>query len=93
MLSRYKTKIKNLFHNGIGSHNNQFKNKTDAIMWHLKHIGPISQAEATELYGLTRLSGLIFSKKKQGHKFVNIDVSGTDRFGKTFGCVKYQLIK
>ena len=70
-----------------------FKNKTEAIMYHLKHKGPLSQMEATELYGSTRLSGLIFSKKKQGHKFRTIDVGGKDRYGKTFSCVKYQLIK
>ena len=71
----------------------KFKNKTEAIMYHMKYIGPIGQDEAADLYGSRRLASLISSKKKQGYSFETIDVKGKDRFGKTFGCVKYKLLK
>ncbi len=69
----------------------QFKNKTEAIMYHMKHLGPIGQDEAADTYGNRRLASLICSKKKQGYVFEEIWIKGKDRFGKTFRCKKYKL--
>jgi hypothetical protein len=71
-----------------------FKNKTTAIMYHLKHIGRLSQKQATDLYGATRLSGLIFSKKEQGYDIKTHLIPNTkDRFNNVVPeYAEYELI-
>jgi len=72
----------------------KFKNKTNAIMYHLKHIGRLSQKQCTDLYGATRLSGTIFCKREQGYNIKTHLIEGTtDRFGnKVPEYAEYELI-
>jgi len=71
----------------------EFASKTQAIMYHLKHIGRLSQKECTELYGATRLGGIVFSKREQGFVIKTHDVFGKDRYGKKYKCAEYEFIQ
>lgn len=67
------------------------KNKTKAIMEHLKEYGSITSAEAINEYNATRLSGHIFDIKprldKDGYKIT------TEVIDKHSGAVRYNLVK
>ena len=60
-------------------------NKTQLVLNHLEKYGTI------ELYGVTRLSSIIYNLRKRGHKIVTEDMPFTDRFGTKSICGKYIL--
>lgn len=69
------------------------KNKTNAVLKHLKVMGSITSMEAFELYGATRLSAIIFSLRKKGYNIETNDGTCIDRFGHRCNFAKYTLIE
>lgn len=54
-----------------------------------KH-GGITTMDAFDM-GITRLASRIHELRKAGFKIVNDYVTGKNRYGKTFRCVRYKL--
>ena len=69
------------------------KNKTNAVLKHLKVVGSITSMEAFELYGATRLSAIIFSLRKKGYNIETNDGTCIDRFGHRCNFAKYTLVE
>lgn len=63
--------------------------QTKAVLNYMQTHDGITSMEAFEKYGATRLSGLIFSLKKQGYNIVTEMVECTNRFGNTCHYAKY----
>lgn len=69
------------------------KDKTSAVLNHLKVRGSITSMEAFELYGATRLSAIIFSLRKKGYNIETNDGTCIDRFGHRCNFARYTLIE
>lgn len=69
------------------------KNKTQAVLEHLKEHGAITSLEAIDKYGATRLSDIIYRLRKQGMNIETIDMPFTDRYGTKSKYGKYILVK
>lgn len=69
------------------------KDKTSAVLQHLKVKGSITSMEAFQLYGATRLSAIIFNLKKRGYEFKTTTEVCTDRFGHPCSFARYTLIE
>ncbi len=64
----------------------------ERILNHLKKFGSITQKDAWELYGASRLSGIIdYLRKKDGYNITTQMVKGKNRYGETtyFGVYTY----
>ena len=55
--------------------------KTEKVLKHLIHVGPITTWEAILLYRATRLSGLIWELKNQGYNIVSRKVENDNGRG------------
>lgn len=64
-----------------------------AVLDHMRTNGSITSMEAIENYGATRLSGLIFELKKQGHCIITEMQQGKNRFGGNCNYAKYILLE
>lgn len=69
------------------------RGQRNAILNHLKSGKSITSKEAYELYGATRLSGIIFDLKNMGYSIHTIMVDGKTRFGDSCKYAKYILAK
>ena len=67
------------------------KFKTQDVVKHLRTQGSITSVEAFELYGVTRLSSIIFNLRKKGYDIKTEDMIGKDRNGNTSQYAKYIL--
>lgn len=65
--------------------------KTEKVLNHLQMYGDITSWEAIQLYGVTRLSAIIFNLRKKGYDIESIPHEFTDRYGDKATYVKYQL--
>lgn len=69
------------------------RTQTEAVLQHLKMGKPLSQEEATELYGTQRLGAIIYNlRHKVGYSITNIDNVGINRFGNSVSFVKYMMV-
>ena len=59
------------------------------VLNYLKEHGSITSKEAFELFGATRLSGIIFSFRKQGLNILTEDCETTNRYGQHTRYAKY----
>ena len=66
-------------------------NKTTAVLDHMKEHGSITQMEAIELFGATRLSAIIFNLRRKGHDIETVTMGTTDRYGHAVNYAKYVL--
>ena len=66
-------------------------NKTIAVLQHMREHEGITQLEATELYGATRLSSIVFNLRKRGHDIETVTMGTTDRYGHAINYAKYVL--
>ena len=58
---------------------------------HLETIGPITQLEAINLYGVMRLSGRIWDLRAEGVPIVTEQVAVKNRYGNTVHVARYRL--
>jgi len=65
--------------------------KTWDVLQHLKEHGSITQLEATELYGATRLSAIVFNLRKKGYAISSETQGSIDRHGHAVNYAKYVL--
>jgi hypothetical protein len=66
-------------------------NKTTAVLDHMKEHGSITQMEATELFGATRLGAIVFNLRRKGHDIETVTMGTTDRYGHAVNYAKYVL--
>lgn len=66
-------------------------NQTETILHHLTHYGPITQADAFELYGIFRLASRINDIKRLGYPVDKEMIMGKNRFGKSVSFARYSL--
>lgn len=64
-----------------------------AVMTHLQEKGSITSMEAFQLYGVTRLSSIIHTFRKQGILIGTIMIDGKTRYGSSCKYAKYILAK
>lgn len=63
--------------------------KKDKILKHLQLYDTITSWEAIQFYGVTRLSAIIFTLRKEGFDIESTRVEFTDRFGDTSNFARY----
>ena len=69
------------------------KSQTDAVKQHLLEGKTISNKDAAELYGIERLSAIIFNLRNKGWEIDTIMCEGRTRFGTHCSYGKYILKK
>tara|TARA_R110002051_G_scaffold218455_1_gene282301 strand:+ start:102 stop:419 length:318 start_codon:yes stop_codon:yes gene_type:complete len=67
----------------------EVKNQTDAVLWHLQNKGNITSWEAIKEYGATRLSAIIFNLRRRGYIIHSVPLKIINRFGKSTTIAKY----
>jgi hypothetical protein len=67
------------------------KNQKQAVLNHLKEFQTITSLEAISEYGATRLSGIIFTLRKEGYNIQSLPFIKRNRFGNTVTLAKYYL--
>ena len=65
----------------------------ERILDYMRTYGGITQAEAYERLGCTRLSGRIYDLKSMGHDIRKSMVHGTNRYGDPVHFAKYTLVE
>lgn len=68
------------------------KSQRMEILEHLKRNGSITSKEAFELYGITRLSSIIFVLKDRGYIIETEMAQTTTRYGTTANYAVYKYI-
>lgn len=68
-------------------------NQEQLILRHLRKYKYISSFKAIELYGITRLSAVIYNLREEGYKIGTIWRKATNRYGNLVRYVDYFLIK
>lgn len=66
-------------------------NKTTAVLDHMKEHGSITQMEAIELFGATRLSAIIFNLRRKGYEITSETQGAIDRYGHAVNYARYVL--
>ena len=64
-------------------------NKTSEVLRHLKESGSITQMDAIELFGATRLSAIIFNLRRRGHDIESVSECAIDRYGHAINYARY----
>lgn len=64
-----------------------------AVLHWLMNNGSITQMEAIEMFGATRLSAIIFDLRKEGYPISTEMVKGKTRFGRTTRYAVYRLAR
>lgn len=65
--------------------------QTETVFNHLTTHKGITSMEAFELYGVTRLSAIIFSLRYRGYDIINVPHETTNRYGGKVTYVEYRL--
>ena len=63
----------------------------ERVLRHMRDYGSITQAEATEEYGIYRLASRISDLKRQGVPIKKEMVSGMNRYGEPTSFARYSL--
>lgn len=65
--------------------------QTDMVLDHLKRNGSITQMEATNEYGCTRLSARIKELREAGHKIDRKMETAPNRYGRKISYARYMM--
>ena len=69
------------------------KTQRDIILEYLQeNENGITQLEATNLFGFTRLSAIIYDLKKQGYTFTTTREKGVNRYGRKVSFDRYRIV-
>ena len=68
-------------------------NKTIKVKEHLIEIGYITSLEAIQLYGVTRLSSIIFNLRKRGMNIETVMTDFVDKYGDKSKYAVYTLME
>lgn len=69
------------------------KTQKEMVLWWLRNYGSITSWVAIKEIGATRLSGIIYTLRKEGHDIAAIDTTTKNRFGNSVTFATYKLIK
>ena len=69
------------------------KSQKLAILDYLEYYNTITSMQAFELFGVTRLSAIIFNLRKEGHMIKSTQKKTKNRYGNTTNYVEYTLVK
>lgn len=64
----------------------------EMILAYMKQHGGITQLEATNELGITRLSARIFDLREQGYNIDDVTETGKNRFGEKCRYVRYKVV-
>lgn len=64
-------------------------NKHREVLRHLRESGSITSDEAWRMFGVTRLSAIIFNLRKKGHDIETVTEGCTDRYGHAVNYARY----
>ena len=64
----------------------------DRVLEYLQEHRSISQVEAYEHFGITRLGARIWDLRKHGHTIIASRETGTNRFGEPTHYARYSLV-
>lgn len=68
------------------------KNQDQMVLYHIGRYGSITQRDADDRYGITRLAAVIDRlENKHGFEFKHAYESGKNRFGKKVPYVRYSF--
>lgn len=65
----------------------------ERILLHFHKYGSITQKEADDLYGITRLGARVYNLKQMGYKISKAIVKSTNRYGEKVHFARYFLDK
>jgi hypothetical protein len=65
--------------------------QVDMVLNHLKEIDSITQKEANDLYGISRLSARVYDLKKMGYNIGKTTEKVVNRYGNPIRVAKYYL--
>lgn len=77
----------------MGSKNEIKLTQCDRILEHFHNYGSITQREADDLYGITRLGARVYNLKKMGYTIDAKTEHGVNRYGEKTRFTRYYLIK
>lgn len=63
----------------------------DKILHYMQTHGSITQAEAYEFFGCTRLGARVYDLRHDGHSIVKVTETGTNRYGDKTAYARYSL--
>lgn len=66
------------------------KSQTSVVLDYLKNHGTLTSMEAFEMFGATRLAGIIYTLRRKGHDIETIDCVGKNRYGGVCIFAKYK---
>jgi len=63
------------------------------ILEHMQTIGPITRAEAMDIYGVGNVTARITDLRKAGHQIQTITTHGVNRFGRKIKYARWMLME
>lgn len=67
------------------------KTQSSVVLAHMQEHGSITSMEAFELYGVTRLSAVVFNLRAAGHSIESATEHTTNRYGRRVSYARYEL--
>lgn len=67
------------------------KTQTSVVLAHLQKNGSITSMEAFDLYGVTRLSAVVFNLRAAGYSIETITEHTVNRYGRRVAYARYEL--
>lgn len=67
------------------------KTQSSVVLAHMQEHGSITSMEAFELYGVTRLSAVVFNLRAAGHSIESVTEHTTNRYGRRVSYARYEL--
>ena len=68
------------------------KSQKTMILDYLKQHGTITSLQAIDMFGATRLSGIIFTLRNEGYDIATLDTAIKDRYGTRKTIATYKLM-
>ena len=65
----------------------------ERVLKHLKAHKTITSLQAVKLFGITRLSAVIFRLRKRGYKIDTYTIHPVNRYGQRGNCGEYHLVE
>ena len=63
------------------------------LLQHMREIGPITRAEAMDIYGIGNITARLSELRKEGIKIQTITTKGKNRFGKKISYARWMLME
>ena len=67
------------------------KTQTSVVLAHMQKHGSITSMEAFDLYGVTRLSAVVFNLRAAGYSIESVTEHTVNRYGRRVAYARYEL--